>query len=81
MLAPLVVLSIGAIFAGYVGVEVFGKGFHGFLEPVFASTFAAASHVAAGGHPGFWANYGLMIVSGVAFSSCPKSQYALKFSG
>ena len=65
MLGPLVVLSIGAIFAGYVGVEVFGKGFHGFLEPVFAHTFAAAAgHEAAGEHAGFGANYGLMIVSG-----------------
>ncbi len=66
MLGPLVVLSVGALLAGYVGVEkVFDRPFHGFLEPVFAHTFvAAAGHEAAGEHPGFWADYGLMIFSG-----------------
>ncbi|MHC5109656.1 MAG: NADH-quinone oxidoreductase subunit L [Planctomycetota bacterium] len=65
MLAPLFVLSVGAIFAGYLGVGVTGKAFHHFLEPVFANTFLAH----AGGHGaaeagGFWAHYGLLIISG-----------------
>ncbi len=70
MLAPLFVLSIGAIGAGYLGVA--GKPFHTFLAPVFEHTFTAANpaaHGAAHGaaeaaHPSFWAHYGLMILSG-----------------
>jgi len=64
MLVPLVVLSVGAVGAGYVGVA--GKPFHHFLEPVFEHTFIEASgghHAAAPG--GFLATYGLMILSGV----------------
>ena len=74
MLAPLGVLSIGAIFAGYLGVEMFGQGFHNFLGPVFQDTFGVnysvvgapgAAHAAEGAaHAGFLANYGLMILSG-----------------
>jgi len=60
MLVPLLILSVGAIGAGYIGT-----GFHRFLEPVFAETFhAAAPHHEAAAHPGFWAHYGLMILSG-----------------
>lgn len=65
MLFPLCVLSIGAIGAGYLGVEFTGRSFHHFLAPVFAQTFAAHSvghHAAA--HGGFWTEYGLMVVSG-----------------
>ena len=68
MLAPLVVLSIGAIATGYLGVEAMGKGFHHFLEPVFAQTFVANNPIHAGTHGvvqgGFWAAYGLMMISG-----------------
>ena len=69
MLAPLFVLSIGALFAGYLGVEMFGKGFHHFLEPVFASTFVANHPLHAHGHVevadlSFLAKYGLMVFSG-----------------
>jgi NADH-quinone oxidoreductase subunit L len=71
MLGPLVVLAIGAIFAGYVGVEAVeksGSGFHTFLAPVFHDTFAARGHTAAAGYEpvaaGFLAHYGLMILSG-----------------
>ncbi len=65
MLFPLFILSIGAIAAGYVGVNLTGRGFHHFLEPVFAQTFAAhsAGHHAAA-HGGFWAEYGLLVLSG-----------------
>jgi len=67
MLAPLMVLSLGAVFAGYVGTEGSGS-FHRFLAPVFAGTFAqhgVLDHAAdAGGDLGFWSHYGLMIVSG-----------------
>jgi NADH-quinone oxidoreductase subunit L len=66
MLVPLVVLSLGAIGAGYVGVG--GQPFHEFLSPVFEQTFVAnhpiAGHEAAAAHPGFWAHYGLMILTG-----------------
>ncbi len=68
MLAPLFILSIGAIGAGYLGVG--DKPFHHFLEPVFANTFAAHAvhHGALAAHgvlePSFWAEYGLMILSG-----------------
>ena len=54
MLAPLGVLAIGAVFAGYAGVHMESGGFLGvfgvegafqhFLEPVFASTFAIAQY-------------------------------------
>lgn len=67
MLLPLVILAIGAIGAGYLGVEFTGKPFHEFLKPVFATTFAlhaAAEGHGAVGHPGFWAEYGLMVISG-----------------
>lgn len=68
MLGPLVVLSLGAIGAGYLGTGITGKAFHQFLEPVFASTFVVNHpHTAGHGtieHAGFWAHYGLMIVSG-----------------
>jgi len=69
MLVPLVVLSVGAIGAGYLGTGVTGRAFHHFLEPVFASTFAANNPVGAvvhgaQGHASFWSTYGLMIFSG-----------------
>jgi len=65
MLLPLFVLSVGAILAGYLGVGLTGRAFHHFLEPVFAGTFAAhsAGHHATS-HGGFWATYGLMVISG-----------------
>jgi len=66
MIFPLLVLSVGAIGAGYLGVG--GKVFHHFLEPVFAETFAThmPSHEAAlaAVHLSFWQAYGLMIISG-----------------
>ena len=62
MLLPLFVLSIGAIGAGYVGHEGTGA-FHHFLAPVFEHSFAA--HGAGVAETvGFWAHYGLMIISG-----------------
>jgi len=68
MLAPLVALAIGAIGAGYLGVEAIGTPFHHFLEPVFASTFAANSPIhaphAGVAEGGFFAAYGLMLISG-----------------
>ena len=70
MLVPLFILSVGAIGAGYVGIELTGRGFHHFLAPVFEHTFAAnnparvAAHGAGAVDPGFWAHYGLMVVSG-----------------
>jgi len=67
MLVPLCILAIGAFGAGYLGVG--GQPFHHFLEPVFEQTFVAnnpaATHGAhVGAHAGFWATYGLMILSG-----------------
>ncbi len=66
MLVALIALAIGAVGAGYVGVGP--KPFHEFLAPVFAHTFVAnnpvTSHGHAAGHAGFWAEYGLMVVSG-----------------
>ncbi len=61
MVLPLCVLSIGAIAAGYLGVDFTGKRFHHFLSPVFASTFGSggAAHEAHG-----VGGYGLMVVSG-----------------
>jgi len=69
MLVPLCILALGAIFTGYFGVELTGRGFHHFLSPVFADTFVAsnpATHTGAhdAAHPSFWAHYGLMILSG-----------------
>jgi NADH-quinone oxidoreductase subunit L len=67
MLMPLLVLSVGAIGAGYLGFHATGDWFHGFLGPVFASTFGAhAPHALqdAGVHRTFWAQYGLMVLSG-----------------
>ncbi|MCH7701191.1 MAG: hypothetical protein IID37_05850, partial [Planctomycetes bacterium] len=65
------VLAVGAVFTGYAGVHMQGGGFLGifgiegsfqhFLEPVFASTFAAA-HQTAEMH-GHWETYGLMYIS------------------
>ena len=66
MLAPLMILSVGAVFAGYFGVHAVGGGFHEFLAPVFEHTFAAHQQVAHAvtAEPSFWAEYGLMVVSG-----------------
>jgi NADH-quinone oxidoreductase subunit L len=64
MLVPLFVLAAGAIGAGYLGTAVTGKAFHGFLEPVFSSTFAAHHPSPAVEHEGFWSHYGLLILSG-----------------
>ena len=67
MIFPLLVLSVGAIGAGYLGIEATGKGFHHFLEPVFADTFATHGHGHGHGHEaahGFWDTYGLMVLSG-----------------
>ena len=63
MLFPLFVLSIGAVGAGYLGIEGTGL-FHEFLAPVFVNTFAEMNPVHAVAHAGFWGHYGLMIVSG-----------------
>ncbi len=78
ILVPLCVLSIGAIFAGYAGVE-FHTGaflgifephgwFHHFLEPVTATFHAfdvghEASHEAASGFVAHMSHYGLMYAS------------------
>lgn len=65
MLLPLVVLSVGAVGAGYLGVEATGRPFHNFLAPVFEHTFSAAGtvgHISAA-HVGFWAAHGLEIAS------------------
>ncbi len=70
MLLPLFVLSIGAIGAGYLGVGVTGKAFHGFLAPVFATTFVQnlperlAHSAHSVGDETFWSHYGLLIISG-----------------
>lgn len=64
MLLPLMMLSVGAIAAGYLGVELTGRKFHHFLEPVFAKTFAAHAALHAAAHGGFWSEYGLMVISG-----------------
>ncbi len=66
MLLPLVVLAVGAALAGYVGFGPVSHAFHDFLAPVFAGTFVAHNpvHAHAPDHAGFWAQYGLMIVSG-----------------
>jgi len=67
MLVPLFVLALGAFGAGYLGVA--GQPFHHFLSPVFAQTFVAHGPSGHGthavvAHAGFWASYGLMILSG-----------------
>jgi NADH-quinone oxidoreductase subunit L len=71
MLVPLCVLSVGALAAGYVGVDATGRVFHRFLSPVFESTFASAHPTTTGAHGaaaiapgGFWSEYGLMAASG-----------------
>lgn len=65
MLLPLVVLSVGAIGAGYLGVHATGRPFHEFLSPVVGPTYGAlAPHVEHAAHPGFWADYGFMVMSG-----------------
>jgi NADH-quinone oxidoreductase subunit L len=63
MVVPLCVLSIGAIGAGYLGVDAAGKWIHHFLSPVFTDSFASAHESTDAGH-GFWSQYGLMILSG-----------------
>jgi len=62
MCAPLVVLSIGAVLAGYAGVTIGADGFlgafephgafHHFLKPVFAPAVHAGEIVAAAEHGG-----------------------------
>ncbi len=64
MLLPLVILGVGAVLAGYAGAEITGSRFHHFLAPVFTDTFAKNNPVHAVEHAGFWAHYGLMIISG-----------------
>ena len=65
MLVPLCVLALGAVGAGYFGVHTFHQPFHHFLEPVFAHTFAAHQHAqVVVEQTGFWAEYGLLVVSG-----------------
>jgi NADH-quinone oxidoreductase subunit L len=64
MLLPLVILGVGAVFAGYAGAEITGRGFHHFLAPVFTDTFAKNNPAHVVEHAGFWARYGLMIISG-----------------
>jgi len=75
MTTPLVVLALGAVFAGYVGVTSFGgDGFlglfephgavHHFLEPVFADAHVAGSAAHAETEAvGHFAKYGLMYAS------------------
>jgi len=71
MLVPLVILSVGALGAGYLGVFGGSDGkamFHSFLTPVFGRTFVAnlPHSIASAVEPtGFWAEYGLMIGSGM----------------
>lgn len=66
ILLPLLILSVGAIGAGYLGVHVTGDWFHHFLAPVFASSWgehpAHAAH--APEHLTFWGQYGLLVISG-----------------
>ena len=64
MLLPLVILGVGALLAGYAGAEITGSRFHHFLAPVFTDTFAKNNPVHVVEHAGFWAHYGLMIISG-----------------
>jgi NADH-quinone oxidoreductase subunit L len=58
MLVPLLVLSVGALASGYLG-----HWLHGFLSPVFASSFGKHAHLVPE-HATFWAKYGLMLISG-----------------
>ena len=66
MLFSLTVLAVGAIGVGYVGVGT--QPFHHFLAPVFEHSFGAHNPLLHGHEaaapPGFWAHYGLMILSG-----------------
>jgi NADH-quinone oxidoreductase subunit L len=74
ILAPLGILSIGAVLAGYVGVSINQEmqgflgvfdphgQFHHFLEGVMAP-FAPYQHHAD--HAGYWETYGLMYLSGI----------------
>ncbi len=66
ILFPLGVLSIGAVFAGLVQVP--GEKVNHFLEPAIHQFHAAHGLLlGAAGHAvahGFWAEYGLMIISG-----------------
>jgi len=62
MLVPLCILAVGAIGAGYFGFP--GHNFHNFLEPVFHHTFLAHQLGHGAEHASFWAQYGLMFVSG-----------------
>ena len=67
MLVPLVVLAVGAVLAGYFNVP--GDRIGHFLEPAthqFAVAEAALHHGEAHAEAaqGFWAAYGLMILSG-----------------
>ncbi len=64
MLLPLGLLSIGAVGAGYFGWP--GHQFHSFLAPVItAATHGGPAHAADAAHAaGFWAQYGLMVISG-----------------
>jgi NADH-quinone oxidoreductase subunit L len=70
MVVPMIVLSVGAIGAGYLGTEFTGRGVQTFLEPVFAFSFVAHNPLQGAveeeifEHTGFWAHYGLMVVSG-----------------
>ena len=79
ILLPLCVLSIGAVFAGYAGVEFHAGGFlgifephgwfHHFLAPVTESfkafdTHHEATHEAATGIVAHLSHYGLMYASG-----------------
>jgi NADH-quinone oxidoreductase subunit L len=62
MLVPLCILAVGALGAGYCGFP--GHNFHNFLEPVFHHTFLA-HQLGHGAEPaGFWAQYGLLFISG-----------------
>lgn len=79
ILVPLVLLSVGAIFAGYAGVSIHTGGFvgifephgwfHHFLEPVtepfraFDVEHAAASHAEHSAFVGHLLHYGLMYTS------------------
>jgi len=65
MLGPLVLLSVGAVFAGFVGTSLFGDPIHRFLSPVFHDTFAAGFVSHGVEQAGFLAQYGLMILSGL----------------
>jgi len=66
MTGPLIVLAIGAVFAGYVGVTVHGGGFAGFLEPHGAfHRFLGPSVGTAHGVVAEHADHTLMYVSAI----------------